>query len=108
MTPRQQEILQRALAAGYFDVPRRISLTELAVRIGVATSTLSVTLAVIEKKIVESFPLSAIEAPEASNGPPSTRGPRRERGSSRRVGTRRSASPRDGAAVVDGAFCPDT
>lgn len=79
MTPRQQEILRRALAAGYFDVPRRTSLTELAVRIGVATSTLSVTLAVIEKKIVESFPLSAIGTMGAANEPSSTLGSRHER-----------------------------
>ena len=53
LTARQQEILRRAMAEGYFDVPRRISLTELAPKIGVALSTLSVTLAVIEKKILE-------------------------------------------------------
>ncbi len=53
LTPRQQEILHRAMVEGYFDVPRRISLTDLAQRIGVAISTLSVTLAVIEKKILE-------------------------------------------------------
>jgi hypothetical protein len=53
LTPRQREVLRKAVAAGYFDVPRRVSLTELAVRLGVASSTLSVTLAVIEKKIVE-------------------------------------------------------
>ena len=53
LTPHQQRILRRAIEEGYFDVPRRISLTELATKIGVATSTLSVTLAVIEKKIVE-------------------------------------------------------
>lgn len=53
LTPRQREILQRAIAEGYFDVPRRISLTKLAPKIGIAMSTLSVTLAVIEKKIVE-------------------------------------------------------
>lgn len=53
LTGRQQEILRRAIAEGYFEVPRRISLTGLAARIGVAASTLSVTLAVIERKLVE-------------------------------------------------------
>lgn len=53
LTPRQQEVLQRAVAEGYFDVPRRISLTKLAARLEIAASTLSVTLAVIEKKILE-------------------------------------------------------
>lgn len=53
LTARQQEILRRAMAEGYFDVPRRISLTELAPKIGVAISTLSVTLAVIERKVLQ-------------------------------------------------------
>lgn len=53
LTPRQREVLRRAMAEGYFDVPRRISLTELATRMGIAISTLSVTLAVIERKILE-------------------------------------------------------
>jgi hypothetical protein len=53
LTPRQRQILRWAVTEGYFDVPRRISLTKLAPKIGVATSTLSVSLAVIEKKIVE-------------------------------------------------------
>ena len=53
LSPRQEEVLHRALAEGYFDVPRRISLTQLASKMGVAISTLSVILAVIEKKIIE-------------------------------------------------------
>ncbi len=51
-TPRQLEVLSRAVAEGYFDVPRGVSLSELAGRIGVASSTLSVTLALIERKLV--------------------------------------------------------
>jgi DNA-binding CsgD family transcriptional regulator len=53
LTPRQRDVLRRAVADGYFEVPRRVSLTELAMRIGVTPSTLSVTLAIIEKKLVE-------------------------------------------------------
>lgn len=53
LTSHQRDVLHRAVAEGYFEVPRRISLTELAARMGLAASTLSVTLAVIEKKIVE-------------------------------------------------------
>lgn len=55
LTARQHEILRRAVAEGYFEVPRHISLTRLAPKVGVATSTLSVTLALIEKKIVEAY-----------------------------------------------------
>lgn len=59
LTPRQREILRRALLDGYFEVPRRTSLTKLASRIGVATATLSIALAVIEKRIVESHAWSS-------------------------------------------------
>jgi len=58
LTDRQRDVLRQAISEGYFDVPRRTSLTELAARVGVAPSTLSVTLAVIEKKIVESHPIT--------------------------------------------------
>ncbi len=53
LTPRQGELLRIALDEGYFEVPRRITLTRLAGRVGVAVSTLSVALAVIERKAVE-------------------------------------------------------
>ncbi len=81
LTPRQGEVLRGAVAEGYFDVPRRISLTELAARMGVASSTLSVTLAVIEKKIVE--PLAAqddrdVTHPRSARPEPPAPGPPRE------------------------------
>lgn len=44
LTARQQEILDVAYREGYFEVPRRITLTELAGRLGVAKSTLSEAL----------------------------------------------------------------
>ncbi len=72
LTTRQREVLRKAVGEGYFDVPRRISLTELAVRLGIASSTLSVTLAVIEKKIVE--PLVGEGARGAARTDPSDRG----------------------------------
>jgi predicted DNA binding protein len=53
LTRRQLEIFHRAMAEGYFDVPRRVTLTELAARIGVAVSSLSEMLAVIEKKLLQ-------------------------------------------------------
>ncbi len=56
LTARQREILRRAVAEGYFEVPRRVSLTRLAAKLGVAASTLSVAIAVIERKIVSTVP----------------------------------------------------
>jgi len=56
LTPHQSDLLHRAIAAGYFEIPRKVSLTELARNLGVAASTLSEGLAVIEKKLVEQWP----------------------------------------------------
>jgi predicted DNA binding protein len=55
LTPRQNEVFSRAVAAGYFQVPRLITLTELAADMKIAGSTLSEMLAVVEKKLVEEF-----------------------------------------------------
>jgi hypothetical protein len=52
LTRRQREILHAAVVAGYFDVPRRISLTALARKLGVAPSTVSVSLAHSERKLI--------------------------------------------------------
>jgi predicted DNA binding protein len=56
LTPRQSEIFHRAMNEGYFEVPRRVTLTELAERIGVAPSSLSEMLAVVEKKVLQASP----------------------------------------------------
>jgi hypothetical protein len=52
LTSRQKQVLERAMGLGYFDVPRRVSLTRLAQHLGVAKSTLSALLAVIERKVL--------------------------------------------------------
>lgn len=56
LTPRQSELLRRSMAAGYFEVPRRLTLTELAGQLGMAVSSLSEALAIIEKKLLEKWP----------------------------------------------------
>jgi predicted DNA binding protein len=53
LTPRQTELFRRAMAAGYFDVPRKITLTDLAAQLEMAISSVSEALAVIEKKLLE-------------------------------------------------------
>jgi predicted DNA binding protein len=58
LTPKQYALLHQALAAGYFDVPRRISLTQLAENIGKSKSSVSSGLALVEKKLVESIAAS--------------------------------------------------
>jgi predicted DNA binding protein len=60
LTPRQADLLHRAINAGYFEIPRKVSLTELAMSLGVAPSTLSESLALVEKKLVEHWPEASL------------------------------------------------
>jgi predicted DNA binding protein len=53
LTPRQYALLHHALAAGYFDVPRRITLTTLARGLKRSKSAVSRALALIEKQLAE-------------------------------------------------------
>lgn len=53
LTPRQRELLTEALRAGYFGVPRGITLTDLASRLGRSKSSVSEALAHIERKLLE-------------------------------------------------------
>jgi hypothetical protein len=55
LTDRQQELLDEAVEAGYYDTPRECSLTELADRAGVAKSTASETLHRVEEKIIKQY-----------------------------------------------------
>ena len=53
LTRRQAEVFSKAMSAGYFEVPRHITLTALASQLGMAVSSLSEILAVVEKKILQ-------------------------------------------------------
>ena len=52
LTNRQREVLLRAVEEGYYAWPRRVTLTQLAARIGVAKSTLSELLMIIESVVM--------------------------------------------------------
>lgn len=52
LTPKQQEVFLFARAAGYWDRPRRISLSDMAFMLDVSKSTLSETLSTVERKII--------------------------------------------------------
>lgn len=54
LTDAQQSLLTQAMAAGYFAVPRGITLTDLAKRLGRSKSAVSEAIALIEKKLLES------------------------------------------------------
>jgi len=60
LTPVQREIFQQAVAAGYFQVPRRITLTRLAEMLSRSKSSVSETLAVVERKLAESASGSSV------------------------------------------------
>jgi predicted DNA binding protein len=59
LTGRQKEIVATAVSKGYFEFPRRISLTGLSQLVGVRPSTLSEILRSAERRIME----SAVGAP---------------------------------------------
>ena len=71
LTPKQQEVLRRAAEQGYYDYPRRITLSALAGHLGIAKSTLSESLMVIEKKLVRHHVVTKEPAPRAEPEPPS-------------------------------------
>lgn len=53
LTEAQHELLSQAMAAGYFAVPRGITLTALARKLQKSKSSISESLALIEKKLFE-------------------------------------------------------
>ena len=55
LTPRQKLVFETALKHGYWDVPRKVSLSELAAMLKVAKSTLSGQLQRIEQAVFHSF-----------------------------------------------------
>ena len=55
LTPRQRLVFDAATQEGFYDVPRRISLTALAAKLDVAKSTLSAQLQRIESTVIHAF-----------------------------------------------------
>jgi predicted DNA binding protein len=52
---RQREVFDLAVRHGYYDTPRRITLTKLASKVGVSKSTLCEMIQLIEHRIIEEF-----------------------------------------------------
>lgn len=55
ITPRRRRVLNRALEAGYFDIPRGTTLQEIADDLGIAKTTASQHLRKAERSIMEFF-----------------------------------------------------
>ena len=68
LSDRQLEFVVAALEAGYYDTPRRCSLTELADELGVAKSTCSETLHRAEETMIKHFvsDLPGVDLPETA------------------------------------------
>ena len=52
LTEKQQEAISLAFRLGYFDTPRKISVEELAAKLGLASSTLAVHLRRAERRLL--------------------------------------------------------
>ena len=52
LTEKQQEAIALAFRLGYFDTPRKISVDELAKKLGFASSTLAVHLRRAERRLL--------------------------------------------------------
>ena len=61
LTERQQSIVGEAIDQGYYDTPRRCSLTELAASVDLAKSTVSETLHRAEGRVMKEFAASVDE-----------------------------------------------
>ncbi|NVM30098.1 MAG: helix-turn-helix domain-containing protein [Candidatus Helarchaeota archaeon] len=53
LTVRQTEVLDQAVKMGYYEIPRKITLTALAKKLNIAKSTLSGILRRIDKKLIQ-------------------------------------------------------
>jgi len=63
LTDAQHQLLSEAMAAGYFAVPRGITLTDLAKRLDRSKSGVSEAIALIEKKLLESAMRPSLNSP---------------------------------------------
>lgn len=61
LTDRQRQFVTEAVDRGYYDTPRRCSLTDLAAELGVSKSTASVVLHNAEETIVKAFFAQPVE-----------------------------------------------
>jgi methylated-DNA-[protein]-cysteine S-methyltransferase len=73
-SPRQREVLQRAIASGYYEVPRRANVRTIARSLGIARSTAEEHLRSAESSLVRAVaPLVEVGASESAGRIPSPR-----------------------------------
>ena len=66
LTDAQRSLVCEAVARGYYDTPRRCSLTELADAVGRAKSSTSETLHRAEERVMKEFAATAFDEPVAT------------------------------------------
>ncbi len=55
LTSRQEEVLRKAFAAGYFDYPRKTGSAKLAAELGISASTLSEVMRAAQRRILAQY-----------------------------------------------------
>jgi predicted DNA binding protein len=71
LTSRQREVLGKAISLGYFEFPRRHSLTQLSKQVGIKPSTLSQVLRSAEEKVMTKYAaeMKIFDSPTGPGGP---------------------------------------
>lgn len=72
LTAAQARLFHKAVAVGYFDVPRRVTLEKFAHQVGLSMSWVSTALASVEKKLAEAaiadVPFPTVRTPSSTKG----------------------------------------
>jgi predicted DNA binding protein len=97
LEPEQEELVRLALAMGYYDTPRRCSLEDIAVRVGLSVSPVHKKLKDVEHTLIR-----------AHLQPDAPREPRRKRAARARSGPPRGLLREVSLRVVPRAFGPAT
>lgn len=72
LTVAQARLLHKAVALGYFEVPRRVTLQRFAQQVGLSISWVSTALATVEQKLAEAaianVPFPTVRSPSSTKG----------------------------------------
>jgi predicted DNA binding protein len=60
LTARQREILLHCVRCGYYDIPRKMTLRQVAREVGISSTSLSLLLRRAERELVNSFAASTL------------------------------------------------
>lgn len=101
LTARQEEILEAALAAGYWDLPRGTTLSALADSLGITPASLTQTLALIERRVLSARAGADTHGDGGLDKADADAAPTEKPGAGPARDARRTAGRRAGAGGVD-------